>query len=156
MPRRLIGTASDCRGTIESVLHDNLPLPISTSIVWETLTAQSTQFNMYHPPKDTTFSTRSKMAGLIPFSLDMDKILSRSNAQRMKTSIPKPMNLTVSTTRVPETVAEWNQALANIKRDYLNRRYRPCSTRCRELLHGAKHTVSFSVPNKSLLQALTV
>ncbi|KHN96251.1 uncharacterized protein MAM_05837 [Metarhizium album ARSEF 1941] len=37
-------------------------------------------------------------------------------------------------TSVPRTCTEWKAALAEIKRDYMGRRFRECSTRCREIL----------------------
>lgn len=42
---------------------------------------------------------------------------------------------------LPYTTNEWKKALADIKRDYTNKRYRPCSTRCAELLQNVQHPV---------------
>ncbi|KAJ6782511.1 hypothetical protein PWT90_01656 [Aphanocladium album] len=39
---------------------------------------------------------------------------------------------------VPYTAAEWKRALAEVKRDYSTKRYRPCSFRCIELLKNVK------------------
>jgi len=38
----------------------------------------------------------------------------------------------------PRTRAEWKKALGDVKREYRNRRYRSCATRCEDLLDGAK------------------
>ncbi|EGX94071.1 hypothetical protein CCM_02342 [Cordyceps militaris CM01] len=38
----------------------------------------------------------------------------------------------------PFTALEWKRALSELKRDYSNRRYRPCSSRCIELLKNAQ------------------
>ncbi|TQV99665.1 hypothetical protein V2A60_005119 [Cordyceps javanica] len=38
----------------------------------------------------------------------------------------------------PYTALDWKRALAELKRDYSNRRYRPCSSRCIELLKSAQ------------------
>ncbi|KAG9250002.1 uncharacterized protein F5Z01DRAFT_630522 [Emericellopsis atlantica] len=37
----------------------------------------------------------------------------------------------------PRTRAEWKKALGDVKREYRNRRYRSCATRCEDLLDGA-------------------
>lgn len=40
---------------------------------------------------------------------------------------------------IPRTSMEWKAALGEIKRDYMNRRFRQCATRCHEILeYGAK------------------
>lgn len=35
---------------------------------------------------------------------------------------------------LPTTTAEWSAAVSDVKREYLNRRYRPCANRCNEIL----------------------
>ncbi|OAA78069.1 hypothetical protein LEL_04892 [Akanthomyces lecanii RCEF 1005] len=41
---------------------------------------------------------------------------------------------------IPYTSAEWKRALAEVKRDYSNKRYRPCSSRCIEILKNVQTT----------------
>ncbi|KAF5134258.1 hypothetical protein E5D57_004891 [Metarhizium anisopliae] len=36
---------------------------------------------------------------------------------------------------IPRTRMEWKAALGDIRRDYMNRRFRECSTRCHDILH---------------------
>jgi hypothetical protein len=46
---------------------------------------------------------------------------------------------------LPYTNAEWAKCVADVKRQYLNRRYRPCSVRCSEILENVKDPVCFDV-----------
>ncbi|QGI79351.1 hypothetical protein CEK25_006080 [Fusarium fujikuroi] len=39
---------------------------------------------------------------------------------------------------LPYTSAEWAKVISDVKREYLNRRYRPCATRCSEILDNLK------------------
>ncbi|KAF6841381.1 hypothetical protein CPLU01_00512 [Colletotrichum plurivorum] len=41
---------------------------------------------------------------------------------------------------LPYTSAEWSKAVSDVKRQYLNRKYRPCSMRCCEILDNIKDT----------------
>ncbi|KAL0938785.1 uncharacterized protein CTRU02_205395 [Colletotrichum truncatum] len=41
---------------------------------------------------------------------------------------------------LPYTSAEWSKAVSDVKRQYLNRKYRPCSMRCCEILDNIKNT----------------
>ncbi|KAF9879810.1 hypothetical protein CkaCkLH20_02621 [Colletotrichum karsti] len=41
---------------------------------------------------------------------------------------------------LPYTSAEWSKAVSDVKRQYLNRKYRPCSMRCCEILDNVKDT----------------
>jgi hypothetical protein len=43
---------------------------------------------------------------------------------------------------LPYTVAEWSKAVAEVKAQFLQRRYRPCSVRCSEILDHIKNPVS--------------
>ena len=43
---------------------------------------------------------------------------------------------------LPYTSTEWARAVAEVKRLYLHRRYRPCSARCSTILDNMKDTVS--------------
>ena len=51
------------------------------------------------------------------------------------------MDNLMTPSRMPRTSLEWKRALAEVKLDYLNRRYRSCSTRCCDLLTSAKTSV---------------
>ncbi|KAK1847492.1 hypothetical protein CCHR01_09893 [Colletotrichum chrysophilum] len=46
----------------------------------------------------------------------------------------------VSLPVLPYTSAEWSKAVSDVKRQYLNRKYRPCSMRCCEILDNLKDT----------------
>ncbi|KIL84254.1 hypothetical protein FAVG1_12491 [Fusarium avenaceum] len=43
---------------------------------------------------------------------------------------------------LPYTSIEWSKAISDVKREYLNHRYRPCATRCSEILDNLKDSVS--------------
>lgn len=43
---------------------------------------------------------------------------------------------------LPYTSAEWSKAVSEVKRQYMNRKYRPCSLRCCEILDNIKESVS--------------
>ncbi|KAM5351604.1 hypothetical protein ACJ41O_004327 [Fusarium nematophilum] len=49
-----------------------------------------------------------------------------------------PQSLSETLHVVPFTAAEWSKVIADVKREYLNRRYRPCATRCGEILDNLK------------------
>ncbi|KAF4447389.1 hypothetical protein F53441_9067 [Fusarium austroafricanum] len=57
-----------------------------------------------------------------------------------ETNSPEWLPQTLSETLhvLPYTSAEWTKAIADVKREYLNRRYRPCATRCSEILNNLK------------------
>lgn len=103
------------------------------------------------------------MAGLIPLLLDLElaeqfgiyqmegeisplTVVSTSpraeqseDMMAMKRSTVKaPASLRV----LPYTTAEWKRVLAEVKREYINRRFRPCSNRCHEVLDNIRDGVS--------------
>lgn len=43
---------------------------------------------------------------------------------------------------IPRTNMEWKATLGEIKRDYMNRRFRQCSARCHEILDHSDKLVS--------------
>ncbi|OLN87900.1 hypothetical protein CCHL11_00310 [Colletotrichum chlorophyti] len=43
---------------------------------------------------------------------------------------------------LPYTSAEWSKAVSDVKRQYLNRKYRPCSMRCCEILDNIKDSAN--------------
>lgn len=43
---------------------------------------------------------------------------------------------------IPYTTSEWKKLLVDIKREYIAKHYRACSTRCIEILDNIKNTVS--------------
>lgn len=54
----------------------------------------------------------------------------------------KQLSVETGPTGAPRSPAQWKRALAEIKMDLKDRRYRVCSSRSRELLEHAKATVS--------------
>ena len=44
---------------------------------------------------------------------------------------------------LPYTTSEWTATVADVKREYLNRRYRPCVAKCTEILDNIRESVSF-------------
>ncbi|KAJ4141012.1 hypothetical protein NW768_000219 [Fusarium equiseti] len=52
------------------------------------------------------------------------------------TSSPEwlPQNISESLYLLPYTSTEWSRVIADVKREFVNRRYRPCATRCSEIL----------------------
>ncbi|RFU81454.1 hypothetical protein TARUN_766 [Trichoderma arundinaceum] len=48
---------------------------------------------------------------------------------------PEPL---IASRPAPSTPAQWKRALAEVKRDFVNRKYRQCSTRCQEILDNLK------------------
>lgn len=55
-----------------------------------------------------------------------------------RTTIKAPASLHV----VPYTTTEWKKALAEVKREYTNRRFRQCASRCHEILDNIRSSVS--------------
>lgn len=56
--------------------------------------------------------------------------------KRLSQQAPTPLPV------LPYTAADWSKAVAEVKRQYVNRRYRPCSVRCSEILDNIKNEVS--------------
>ncbi|KAK1968922.1 hypothetical protein LY78DRAFT_701202 [Colletotrichum sublineola] len=59
-------------------------------------------------------------------------------APRARTSRRSSMQTPASLPVLPYTSAEWIKAVSEVKRQYLNRKYRPCSLRCCEILDNIK------------------
>ncbi|KAK2057786.1 hypothetical protein LY76DRAFT_80673 [Colletotrichum caudatum] len=57
---------------------------------------------------------------------------------RARTSRRLSMQTPASLPVLPYTSAEWIRAVSEVKRQYLNRKYRPCSLRCCEILDNIK------------------
>ncbi|EXF80187.1 hypothetical protein CFIO01_13226 [Colletotrichum fioriniae PJ7] len=55
-----------------------------------------------------------------------------------KRSASQPAPLPV----LPYTSAEWSKAVSEVKRQYINRKYRPCSLRCCEILDNIKESAN--------------
>ncbi|CAJ0553537.1 Ff.00g120490.m01.CDS01 [Fusarium sp. VM40] len=60
---------------------------------------------------------------------------------------------------LPYTSIEWSKAISDVKREYLNRRYRSCATRCSEILDNLKDSVSdpsfaFTKTNPNVTQSI--
>lgn len=66
----------------------------------------------------------------------------RAEAAKAKSPDHLPQSLSESLHGMPLTSNEWSQTIADVKRGYLNRRYRPCATRCCEILDNIKDSVS--------------
>ncbi|KAF5019028.1 hypothetical protein F66182_8978 [Fusarium sp. NRRL 66182] len=49
-----------------------------------------------------------------------------------------PQSFSESLHVLPYTSTEWSKVISDVKREYLNRRYRPCATRCSEILDSLK------------------
>ncbi|RMJ14182.1 hypothetical protein CDV36_006150 [Fusarium kuroshium] len=62
----------------------------------------------------------------------------RASAAEPKSLDYLPQSLSESLHGMPLTSDEWSKAIADVKREYLNRRYRPCATRCCEILDNIK------------------
>ncbi|KAM0434505.1 hypothetical protein ACHAPT_003601 [Fusarium lateritium] len=62
----------------------------------------------------------------------------RASAAEAKSPDYLPQSLSESLHGMPLTSNEWSEAIADVKREYLNRRYRPCATRCCEILDNIK------------------
>lgn len=55
--------------------------------------------------------------------------------------IPEPL---ITSRPAPSTPSQWKRALAEIKRDFANRKYRHCSMRCQEILGTMKDSVRYT------------
>ncbi|PTB81554.1 hypothetical protein M440DRAFT_1387945 [Trichoderma longibrachiatum ATCC 18648] len=65
----------------------------------------------------------------------------RTNEENRRTARERPIPAPVAASRpvpstpsTPSTPEQWKRALGDVKRDFVNRRYRQCSLRCHELL----------------------
>ncbi|KAM0278387.1 hypothetical protein ACHAQH_005209 [Verticillium albo-atrum] len=86
----------------------------------------SSAFPLSSPPP--TQSTHKRMGSL-------DAAATRSKPRGPKRlSLQAPASLPV----LPYTAADWTKAVAEVKRHYSNRQYRPCSARCCEILDNVK------------------
>ena len=89
---------------------------------------------------------------VLPSTIDLEGIFAANNNNNThaRPSLPKKMarisvNSTMASSRIPGASSEWRKALAEVKRDYLNRKYRSCSTRCGDLLSGTRTSVKSPV-----------
>ncbi|KAF4977254.1 hypothetical protein FZEAL_6194 [Fusarium zealandicum] len=71
-------------------------------------------------------------------SLSMSLRQKSCRAAGNKTPDCLPQSLSDELQGLPYTSAEWSKVIADVKREYLNRRYRPCVTRCSEILDDLK------------------
>jgi hypothetical protein len=58
--------------------------------------------------------------------------------------IPEPL---IISRPAPSTPSQWKKALAEVKREFINKRYRQCSTRCQEILDNMKDSVRYTLRN---------
>ncbi|GKT75869.1 hypothetical protein ColTof4_08292 [Colletotrichum tofieldiae] len=96
------------------------------------------------------------MGGLIPLLLkpvaagSRGSIVFPTNKAPSNASTPQSTVATTTTTNMaappkallPYTSAEWIKAVSEVKRQYLNRKYRPCSLRCCEILDNIKESAN--------------
>ncbi|KAI1038382.1 hypothetical protein LB503_011190 [Fusarium chuoi] len=73
-------------------------------------------------------------------SLSMSPRMETCRASVTETNSPEwlPQALPETLHVLPYTPAEWSKVISDVKREYLNRRYRPCATRCSEILDNLK------------------
>ncbi|KAF4955483.1 hypothetical protein FGADI_4456 [Fusarium gaditjirri] len=73
-------------------------------------------------------------------SLSMSPRMETCRASVTETNSPEwlPQALSETLHVLPYTSAEWAKVISDVKREYLNRRYRPCATRCSEILDNLK------------------
>ncbi|KAH7376154.1 hypothetical protein B0T11DRAFT_17381 [Plectosphaerella cucumerina] len=67
-------------------------------------------------------------------SLDSSEPAVKPKGSLKRLSLQVPASLPV----LPFTATEWNAAIADIKRHYINRKYRICSTRCADILDNIR------------------
>ncbi|KAK5990315.1 hypothetical protein PT974_08582 [Cladobotryum mycophilum] len=51
-------------------------------------------------------------------------------------ALPEPL---IPSKPSPKSSTEWKRTVAEVKRDYINRKYRACYTRCNEIVESTKH-----------------
>ncbi|KAI1020464.1 hypothetical protein LB504_010134 [Fusarium proliferatum] len=73
-------------------------------------------------------------------SLSMSPRMETCRASVTETNLPEwlPQALSETLHVLPYTSDEWAKVISDVKREYLNRRYRPCATRCSEILDNLK------------------
>ncbi|OAQ99194.1 hypothetical protein LLEC1_02272 [Akanthomyces lecanii] len=97
------------------------------------------------PTDPSTVSCRS---GFIP-EADQAPLQSWIASQHTQTTSRRPAaKLPLSLKDIPYTTAEWKRALTEVKRDYSNKRYRPCSSRCIEILKNVQTTRHYNLASK--------
>lgn len=94
-------------------------------------------------PVLTELTTMSRRSGLI-MDADQAPLQSWIASQNSRTISRRPVAKSLSSLKnIPYTATEWKRALAEVKRDYSNKRYRPCSSRCIEILKNAQTHVCY-------------
>lgn len=83
-----------------------------------------------HSDTDDAISPLTQSTQSAPAALQ--RLTRRFSAQTAPSALPM----------LPYTPAEWTKAVADVKRLYLHRRYRPCSARCATILDNIKDIVS--------------
>jgi hypothetical protein len=89
------------------------------------------------PEVNNTMTAQEPSQPELPCQWTLRKPLaSQSTGRRLSRQVPSPLPA------LPFTRAEWTMTIAEVKRHYLNRQYRHCSTRCIDILNNIKHAVS--------------
>ncbi|KAJ0168555.1 hypothetical protein CTA2_4542 [Colletotrichum tanaceti] len=91
-------------------------------------------FPINKPASSNASAPQSTVATATPVS---PAVSPKSRTWR-RLSMQTPASLPV----LPYTSAEWSKAVSEVKRQYMNRKYRPCSLRCCEILDNIKESAS--------------
>ncbi|KAK7432702.1 hypothetical protein QQZ08_000561 [Neonectria magnoliae] len=95
-----------------------------------------------HPQAPPAHSTSWYSTSSSPdLSFDLDTFAPLTNTTTTtSTESPRrfPQNFPGPLPILPYTAAEWTTAIQDVKREYINQHYRPCATRCNEILDNLR------------------
>ncbi|PTB65339.1 hypothetical protein BBK36DRAFT_1204990 [Trichoderma citrinoviride] len=100
-----------------------IPLRMSTLIPASKITFTTSEEKSSYTPSHTSW-------GPTPSGPRTNEVPRRTARER---TIPAPI---IAPKPIPSTPEQWKRALGDVKRDFVNRKYRQCSVRCHEFLEG--------------------
>ena len=107
-----------------------IPLRMSTLIPASKITFTTSEEKSSYTPSHTSW-------GPTPSGPRTNEVPRRTARER---TIPAPI---IAPKLIPSTPEQWKRALGDVKRDFVNRKYRQCSVRCHEFLEGINDSVRY-------------
>jgi hypothetical protein len=142
-PRRLVSKANHACPAAWSIYHYFILFPkylYQTMACSLPVSVNTDHQDMYTQPT-AYFPCKRDMAR----HLEAVTPLNQSRTATQHKSEAKDTKMAHDMRPMPQTSMEWRVALGEIKREYMNRRFRQCSARCQEILDHRDQFVSFQI-----------
>ncbi|WQF77689.1 hypothetical protein CDEST_02703 [Colletotrichum destructivum] len=100
--------------------------------------AAGSRGSIVFPANKPASSSASALQSTVTTTTPVSPAVSPKSRTSRRLSMQTPASLPV----LPYTSAEWSKAVSEVKRQYMNRKYRPCSLRCCEILDNIKESAN--------------